>query len=158
MPVSGPWIDNAKLRALFNAGLTYDEIAEQNFHITGWRPGRPAVARKFERLGFPPRHASHPDLIPWRKSAGGPGIATEHEHDRMVYMLGAESKRRQGKELSKSDRTLVSVLHDLLFGRGRFLVVGYDRKIGFYLSDRTDNDDDIVRAPAAKASSESESG
>jgi hypothetical protein len=158
MPVSGPWIDNAKLRALFNAGLTYDEIAEQNEHITGWRPTRSGVAKKFERLGYPARHASHLDLIPWRKSAGGTGIAKKHDHDRMIYMLAAESKKRQGIPLTDSDRILVGLLHDLLFGRGRFLVVGYDTKIGFYLSDRTDDDLDVIRAPDKAGVSESESG
>jgi hypothetical protein len=63
-------------------------------------------------------------------------------------MLQAESRKRQGRELSDSDKVLVSLLHDLLFGRGRFLVVGYDPVIGFYLSDRTDDDADIVRVRA----------
>jgi hypothetical protein len=144
MPVSGPWIATAKLRALFNAGLTYEEIADANERATGWRPQRSGVAKKFERLGFPPRHASHVDLIPWK-------IAPEHTKDRFRYMLQAEGRKRQGAELSDSDRTLVSLLHDLLFGRGRFLVVGYDRKIGFYLSDRTDDDADIVRLPEKEA-------
>lgn len=133
-------MSTAKLRALFNAGLTYDEIAEVNERSEGWRPTRSGVVRKFERLGFPPRNASHSSLIPWR-------IAQEHNHARIYYMLQAESRKRQGLELSETDRVLVSMLHDLLFGRGRFLVVGYDRNIGFYLADRTDDDDDIIRRP-----------
>lgn len=138
-------MSTAKLRALFSAGLTYDEIAERNERVTGWRPTRAGVARKFERLGFPPRHASHHDLLPWR-------IAPEHAKDRLRYMLQAESRKRQGMELSESDKTLVSLLFDLLFGQrgGKMLVVGYDRKIGFYLTERTDEDEDIVRAPKAR--------
>ena len=150
MPPSGPWMSTAKLRALFNAGLTYDEIAEANERSEGWRPTRAGVARKFERLGFPPRNSSHSDLIPWK-------IAPAHNHDRFRYMLQAESRKRQGGELSESDRVLVSMLHDLLFGRGRFLVVGYDRKIGFYLTDRTDADDDIVRRPLPRPRADQES-
>ena|ERR1039458_1005581 len=141
MPVSGPWVSTAKLRALFSAGLTYEEIAEANERATGWRPTRSGVARKFERLGFPPRNASHVELIPWK-------IMPAHNKDRLRYMLQAESRKRQGRELSDSDKVLVSLLHDLLFGRGRFLVVGYDPVIGFYLSDRTDDDADIVRVRA----------
>ena len=133
-------MSTAKLRALFSSGLTYEEIAEANERSTGWRPTRAGVAKKFERLGFPPRNAHHDDLIPWK-------IAPEHNKDRIRYMLQAEGRKRQGRELSDSDRVLVSLLHDLLFGRGRFLVVGYDREIGFYLVDRTDSDEDIVRAP-----------
>ena len=109
MPPSGPWMTTAKLRALFQAGLTYDEIAEANERSENWRPTRAGVARKFERLGFPPRHASHTDLIPWR-------INPDHNKDRLRYMLQAESRKRQGVELSDSDRVLVSLLHDLLFG------------------------------------------
>lgn len=140
-------MSTAKLRALFQAGRTYDEIAEANERSTGWRPTRGGVARKFERLGFPPRHASNTDLLPWLKTAGGPGIAREHNKSRLYYMLLAESKSRRGEELSDSDRVLVGLLNDLLFGRGRFLVIGYDRKVGFYLTDRTDDDDDIIRRP-----------
>lgn len=136
-------MSTAKLRALFAAGLTYDEIAEANERSTGWRPTRAGVAKKFERLNFPPRNASHTDLIPWR-------IDPEHNKDRIRYMLQAESRKRKGMELSDSDRVLVSLLHDLLFGRGRFLVVGYNKEIGFYLTDRTDDDEDIIRMSARR--------
>jgi hypothetical protein len=150
MPTSGPWMPTAKLRALFNAGLTYDEIADANERSEGWRPTRAGVAKKFERLDFPPRNTSHIDLIPWR-------IAPEHNKDRIRYMLQAESRKRKGMELSESDRILVSLLHDLLFGRGRFLVVGYDRSLGFYLTDRKDDDQDIIRLPPkAKPSADQE--
>jgi hypothetical protein len=138
--------------ALFNQGLTYDEIAEAVYRGNGkvWRPTRPAVAKKFERLGFPARNLSHGNLLPWK-------LSPEHRHHRLAYMLTAESKKRQGEELNDDEKTQVSLLLDLLFGRGRFLVVGYDRKIGFYLSDRTDKDEDIVRAPA-DTEAEAESG
>jgi hypothetical protein len=149
VPAAGPWMSTAKLRSLFAAGLTYDEIAEANERSEGWRPTRAGVARKFERLGFPPRNASHADLIPWR-------IRPEHRKDRIGYMLQAESRKRQGLPLSESDLTLVSLLHDLLFGRGRFLVVGYDPKIGFYLADRSDEDEDIIRSPKARESADRE--
>jgi len=134
------WMSMSKLRALFNAGLTYDEIAEANERSEGWRPTRSGVKRRLDALGFPPRRASHRDLLPWR-------IAPEHNHDRIRHMLQAESRKRQGLKLSKTDRVLVSLLHDLLFGRGSFFVVGYDRTIGFYLTDRLDSDIDIIRLP-----------
>lgn len=140
MPTSSPWVDTAKLRALFRAGLTYDEIADINFRSTGYRPTRSGVAKKFERLGFPPRRPSHSDLIPWR-------IDAAHNSDRLRHMLQAESRKRQGIEISDKDRTLVALLHELLFGRGRFLVVGYDKRIGFYLTERHDADEDIIRMP-----------
>jgi hypothetical protein len=136
-------MSTAKLRALFSAGLTYDEIASVNERATGWRPTRSGVTRKFERLGFPPRHASHVDLIPWR-------IMPEHNSHRFRHMLQAESRKRQGLPLSETDRVLVSLLHDLLFGRGALLVVGYHPKIGFYLTDMDDDDEDIVRRPVSR--------
>lgn len=130
----------AKLRALFSAGLTYDEIAEANERSEGWKPTRSGVAKKLERMGFPPRHLSHIDLVPW-------DVRPEHNQERLRYMLQAESRKRQGAELSEPDLVLVSMLHDLLFGRGKLLVVGYHPDIGFYLADRSDEDADIIRAP-----------
>ena len=133
----------AKLRALFSAGLTYDEIAEANERSTGWRPTRSGVAKKFERLDFPPRHLSHVDLLPW-------DVRPEHNQARLRYMLQAESRKRQGVELSEPDLVLVSMLHDLLFGRGKLLVVGYHPEVGFFLVDREDDDADIIRAPKVR--------
>jgi hypothetical protein len=53
---------DGKLRALVRSRFTYDEIAEANGRETGWTPTRSGVLRKIERLGEPPRHASHTDL------------------------------------------------------------------------------------------------
>lgn len=139
-------MSTAKLRALFHAGLTYDEIAERNEVMTGWRPTRGGVLRKFERLGFPKRHTSHTDLIPWT-------VRPEHNSARLRRMLQAESRKRQGIELTDIERTQVSLLHDLLFGRGKLLVVGYHPDVGFYLTDRTDEDSDIIRAPREQGNS-----
>lgn len=134
------WMADAKLRALFHAGLTYDEIAEANERSEGWRPSRSGVKRKYERMGMPPRRHSSQDLIPWR-------ISQQHHDARMRHMLQAESRKRAGAKLSDTDRKLVAMLHDLCFGRGKLLVVGYDSELGFYLAEREDSDDDIIRAP-----------
>lgn len=139
-------MSTAKLRALYNAERTYDEIAEANERATGWRPTRSGVARKLEKLDFPPRKYSHVDLVPWRP------LRPEHKDDRIRHMLQAESRRRQGAELSESDLVLVSLLDNLLFGRGRLMVVGYHPDVGFYLTDRTDEDDDVIRRPVERES------
>lgn len=138
------WMADAKLRALFNSGLTYDEIAEINERSEGWRPSRSGVLRKYERMGMPPRRQSNKDLIPWT-------ISPEHNQDRLRYMLQAESRARRGGEVSETDRKLVSMLHDLLFGRGKLMVVGYHEQVGFYLTERADDDKDIIRAPKKSA-------
>ena len=66
-------------------------------------------------------------------------------------MLGAESRaRRGGTALSETDRKLVAQLHEMLFGRGKLMVVGYHEDIGFYLTDRQDDDEDIVRKPQTR--------
>lgn len=134
------WMATAKLRALFNAGLTYDEIAEINERSEGWRPSRSGVMRMYERMGMPPRRNSNKGLVPWT-------IQPEHNQDRLRYMLQAESRSRLGGEISDTDRKLVSMLHDLLFGRGKLMVVGYHPKVGFYLTERTEDDRDIIREP-----------
>lgn len=138
-PEGGRWMTTAKLRALFNAGLTYDEIAEANERSEGWRPNRATVKRKYEAMGMPPRKASHRDLIPWT------GLEPEHKDSVLRHMLQAESRYRQGKKLSDTDRKLTSRLHELLFGRGTLMVVGYDPRIGFYTAPREDSDEDIIR-------------
>jgi hypothetical protein len=144
-PTGGRWMTETKLRALFARGLTYDEVAAVNERSEGWKPSRSAVKRKYEAMGMPPRRASHRDLLPWK-------IKPEHNQSRLRYMLQAESRARAGAELSDKDRILVGLLHDMLSGRGSLLVVGYDESLGFYLADRDDDDEDIIRRPAkAKA-------
>jgi hypothetical protein len=136
------WMSTAKLRALFELGWTYDEIAEANERETSWRPDRSTVAVKREALGFPARYSRHTELLPWN-------VLPEHNDHRFRRMLQAESRRRQGGELSYEDRSFVGVLTNLLFGRGEIpLVVGYDQRIGWYLADRTDGDEDIIRRPS----------
>ena len=136
----GRWMTTAKLRALFNSGLTYDEIASINERSEGWKPSRAAVMRKREAMGVTGRRASHQGLIPWK-------IAPEHNSSEYRHMLQAESRARQGGELSDTDRKLTALLHERLFGRGSLMVVGYHPDIGFYLTDRIDTDEDIVRVP-----------
>lgn len=131
---------SAKLRALFSAGLTYDEIAEVNERSEGWKPSRSAVLRKYQDLGMPPRRASHQDLLPWR-------IALEHESSLVRHMLEAESRSRQHRALSPTDKKLVARLHETLFGRGTLMVVDYHPETGFSFALREDSDTDIVRSP-----------
>jgi len=153
MPAPGHWPSERKLLRMFHAGLTYDEIAEaverasriDGVPGSGFRPTRSGVARKFERLGFPPRNTAHTDLVPWRGC-----IRPEHASSRWVHMLRAESKKRAGKPLKDFELSQVSLLHDLLFGRGAHLVVGYHPQVGFYTTDATDDDEDIVRVPSAE--------
>lgn len=138
------WMADAKLRALFNSDLTYDEIAEVNERAEGWRPSRAAVMHKLEKVinpeTLPLRRTPSRNLIPWK-------ISAEHNQDRLRYMLQAEARRRAGKTLTSSDQNLTSMLHDLLFGRGKLMVVGYHPEVGFYLTERTDGDTDIIRSP-----------
>ena len=131
---------SAKLRALFNAGWTYDDIAEANERSEGWKPSRSAVLRKYQEMGMPPRRSIHHDLLPWR-------VAPEHSDSLIRHMLGAEARYRQGNALSPTDRKLISRLHDMLVGRGTLMVVDYHPETGFSLVLRDDGDADIIRSP-----------
>lgn len=131
---------SAKLRALFSAGLTYDEIAIINERSEGWRPARSTVLAKYREMGMPPRRPGSQDLIPWH-------IAPEHNNSIIRHMLQAESRSRRHKALSDTDRRLVARLHELLFGRGTLMVVDYNPAIGFAIVPREESDADIVRAP-----------
>jgi hypothetical protein len=130
---------SAKLRALFASGRTYDEIAEANERSEGWKPSRAAVLRKYEAMGMPPRRASHRDLLPWK-------LRPEHADSVVRHMLQAESRARQHKALSETDRKLIRRLNELLFGRGTLMVVTYHPEVGFAFVLREDADEDIVRA------------
>lgn len=132
------WMPNAKLRALAEAGWRLEDIAMENQRVMGWRPDKGTVSRRLTALGIKRRHGSRRDLVPW-------DIATPHTRSRFRAMLQAESRYRAGHELSRTDQKLRSMLNDLLFGRGIPLVIGYDPRIGFYLSDRRDTDTDIIR-------------
>lgn len=136
----GRWMPAHKFRALVNAGLTYDEIAEINERSEGWRPVRSVVKYHLDTLGLEPRRMSHRDLLPWK-------VRPEHNNSELRHMLQAESRVRQNADLSDTDRKLVSQLHDHLFGRGRLMVVSYHPEVGFSLVPREDSDEDIIRRP-----------
>lgn len=138
----GRWMPTAKLRALAHAKRTYDEIAEANFRSEGWKPSRSAVLRKLESLGIERRYPSHTNLIPWR-------VAPEHNRSVIRHMLQAESRKRQHKALSETDRKLLSRLDEMLFGRGTPMVVTYHPDTGFALVMREDDDEDIIRVPSS---------
>lgn len=135
-------MSTAKLRALFAAGRTYDEIAEANFRSEGWRPSRSGVKRKYEAMGMPPRRPSNKELLPWQ-------VKTEHNSHLFRHMLSAESRNRRREKLTETDRKLISRMNELLFGRGTPLVIGYAAECpdGFFLALRRDEDTDIIRAP-----------
>lgn len=136
-----PWMDEQRLVRFWNMGLTYDDIARANFEATGWRPGREVVARKFQRMGLPPRQTTHHrDLIPWR-------IRQVHRHDPVYYALQAVSRERQGFEIAERDTYRARWLLDLCTHRGTPMVVDYLPDKGFIFLLATDDDTDIVRFP-----------
>lgn len=132
----------AKLKALYVTGLKLEEIAEANFRSEGWRPSKFAVQKRLKAMGAPPRRRSHKNLLPWR-------IRPEHSSSVLRHALEAESRYRQGAELSESDKRLRSGLQEKLYGRGKLMVVGYHEEVGFYLTERKDYDLDIIRDPRA---------
>lgn len=135
------WMRESKLISLYRAGRTYDEIAAANYRSEGWRPSRSTVMRKLRAMGLESKpRASHAELLPW-------SIAPEHNSDMFRRMLQAESRWRQGLELSRNERDARSLLNDFLWGRGAPLVVAYRRDIGFFLVRRVDADADIIRHP-----------
>lgn len=142
MPPQRYWMSTAKLRGYARAGLKLEEIAERNEKETGWRPDKSTVSKKLRDIGEDARHASRSDLTPWK-------IRPEHVNSRFRVMLQAESRRRTGAELSDTDRKAINLLEDLIMGRGTPLVVGYHPEIGFYLTDRNDSDQDIIRVSHA---------
>jgi hypothetical protein len=139
----GKWMTSTKFRALWNAGLTLDELAEANDRSENWKPTRSAVRKHADALELGRRRASHKELLPWK-------VQAEHNDDLLRHMLQAESRKRHGKELSETDLSLVSRLHELLFGRGKLMVVSYHPEVGFGLVMREDWDDDIIRRPRAR--------
>lgn len=143
-PTGGRWMVHTKFKALWRAGKTLDEIAAANERIEGWKPSRSAVRKHADLLELGRRNVSHKELFPWKS------IRPEHNSSELRHMLQAESRRRQlrtGEELSETDRKLVGLLDNYLFGRGKMMVVAYHPEVGFSLVPREDHDEDIVRRP-----------
>lgn len=138
------WMSTDELLKLFELGLTFDEIGDINKRKTGWKPTRSTVSVKYKDLGQPPRRTRHIDLIPWT-------VRPEHHGDRLRHYLRAESKKRAGRKLTPDEQSAVNVLHQLLFGRGRLMVVGYHSEVGFFLTERAESDADIIRVPVPVA-------
>lgn len=136
------WMATAKLRGYAHAGVPYAEIATINEQETGWKPDKTTISKKLKAMGVEPRYGNRADLVPW-------SIKPEHIESRFRYMLEAESRRREGKELRAADRKAVETLRGLLVPKSgtTSLVIGYHPDLGFYLADRTDADQDIIRMP-----------
>ena len=142
------WMPDERLIALVNGGCTGKEIAAANERLTGWPPSPAAVSVKIKSLNLPPRYGSRKDLCPWDN------IKPQDKHHRYRGFLESESRRREaertpGKELTRTDKRNCDLLNNLLFGRGKELVIGYDPAVGWYLADRVKQDVDIIRFPAA---------
>lgn len=132
------------------AHLSLEEIAQAQFEWSertfgkgnGWKPKRATVSLARKRLGEPRKVGSRRDLIPWKN------IRKEHLDSRYLKMLRAMSRSRERDALlSDTDQKWIDLLEDLLHGRGAELVIGYDWRIGFYLTDRLPSDIDIIRMP-----------
>jgi hypothetical protein len=144
------WMPTGDLRQLVERRLTLEEISQANKEWgdrtfgkgEGWPPTRDTVSKHLKRLGMPPRHGSRRDLIPWTN------IKPEHRDSRYLKMLRAMSRSREdGCILSETDQKWIDLLEDLLHGRGAEMVIGYDREIGWYVTDRLPTDLDIIRMP-----------
>jgi len=144
------WMPTGMLRELVNQGLTLHELSEANKEWgdrtfgegEGWPPTRDTVSKKLKALGYAPRQGSRRDLIPWTD------IQHEHLNSRYLNMLRAMSRSREDEYiLTETDQKWIDLLEDLLHGRGAEMVIGYNREIGWYLTDRLPTDEDIIRRP-----------
>lgn len=154
MAPRGVWIPDAQLLELLREGLTYEEIAERNWLLTGYRPSRGRVSYHARRLGFVSPYYGRNELVPedWHP------IKKEHREHRLYKMLGAESRRRElsrkdkpYSEMSRTDGKWLRAMARELFGEdGEMLrVIDYDPETeeGFFLTPATPDDVVIVRRP-----------
>lgn len=147
------WMPESELLKAARRGLTYDEIADLNFRLTGDRPTRFAVQKYLVRLGAEPRQIRTGDLMPWR-------VRMADYQSPVRYMLNALANYRKkvedGAEPSEDSRKKVRELLEILEGspdrdypRLR-LVVDYDAQ-GWCFRPRLDSDEDVVRMPKEAA-------
>lgn len=136
------WLPNPALRALAEWGWRNQDIARANRDATGYEPTRSAVTRRLQRIGVPPRHMSHKDLIPWR-------IRPEHAHERIYYGLQAIDRQRKGLPMSRQDAYRAAALRAALTDRIGPFVVDYRPDIspehGFILVPAEPGDTGITR-------------
>ena len=135
------WAPLGKLRAWYRAGLPYEEIADLNEEITGFRPTVSTISKKMQRMGEEPRQKPNKTLLPWK-------VKPEHWDHRFRYMLQCEARRRECPtcEQSATCRKWAAELARIL---GESLVVSYDQRIGWHLVDRLPTDKDVIRRPEA---------
>lgn len=143
MPTSrSRWLADAAIRDMALKGASLEEIALANETYSGWKPTRGTISKKLSDLGLPPRYGTRKDLLPreWH-------VRPEDMAHRYRFWLSAESKRRAGDRLTAADQRALDLMFNVLTGRGVDLVIGYHQEIGWYLTDRTDEDNDIIRSP-----------
>jgi hypothetical protein len=143
------WMPESDLLKAAGRGLTYDEIADLNYRMTGDRPTRFAVQKYLRRLGAEPRQVRTGDLMPWR-------VQMKDYQNPVRYMLNAlassRAKTAAGEMPTVDARKKVRELLEILDGNADReyprlrLVVDYDDK-GFCFRPRSDDDEDVVRMP-----------
>lgn len=137
MPRVTVTIPTAWMRNAARSGRSYDEISDMIERNFGIQRSRSWVSKELKKLGES-RHFPRKDLIPW-------DVKPEHKKSNIYLMLQAESRRRSGNQLSKTDVKYVSQLDELMLARGISLIISYCPIIGFYLQPRQESDQDIIR-------------
>ena len=136
--------DKTQMEAYLRAGLSQAQIARQYEEDTGIRVSRAAIGMAINRYGLSSNKPSfrYEDLLPWH-------LKPEHTMHTEARLLRLEARRRRGLPLSETDlKWLDSWLKEM---REQNAVVTYnpDTEDGFFWVERTAEDNDIIRRPAA---------
>lgn len=144
MPAVRKLPDSTTLRRLRSQGWRLKDIAD-TYDVT-----EAAVWKALERAGYTVPQPTVQDIIPW-------DVADEHKATAIMERFRSIVKQQKGAQLRPEEEHLLNRwLHELTANN---VVVDYhpeappnaaSRKGGFYYTERTDQDDWIVRRPAVQ--------
>ncbi|MFD8801806.1 hypothetical protein [Streptomyces atroolivaceus] len=143
--------DEAEVIRWFEEGRTYQWMIDEYRRKYGIDTVSSMWGNFRNRRGLDRRITRDDDLIPWF-------VRVEHRHLYPLMMLRAEARRRDGRELTESDRARLDSWRRTLAKDG--VVVHYDPDTvgGFSYVRRRAEDHDLIRQPARKTTPRRRSG
>lgn len=134
----------ALLKEWFQSGVTFKEMVELWFEISGERSSHPAMIKRCQSYDWyvprQMRHAGGP-LTPWKD------IRDEHTYQHDIQMLRKVSALRAGHKFNETQRKRIDGFIKGLHADNCVIMYRRDTIQGFYRVPREKTDTDLVRLP-----------
>jgi hypothetical protein len=137
--------DEQLLKSWFQAGVSYKQMVELWFEISGERASHPAMLGKCQRYDwYEPRQMKHAGglLTPWTN------IRDEHTYLHDIQMLRKESARRAGHKFNETQNKRIDGYLKGLKEDDCVVMYRRDTIEGFFHVKRRKGDEEYTRLPA----------